>query len=271
MGQTACCLPLNFPEVNCFAMLSFKTWEDIFVSFGVIANFFLVIPIIVALIKRKDWNLPLKLIFYYCLTGFLLNLFEHFLIWVSIHHYSWIKPFLELINTNNTHFLNILHYVKDFILLGWFFSLIFPLKTLGRKIWQSGIILTLAATLNHIFIEGYKDFGTFNPIADALFILTLPVLYLWFSQRQSVRIPLRRNPYLWISLGLIIPNVLALFLYLTGDYIYESEIVLYFKLFSLKNAFEMIGQLLITTGFLYARYARFIGGHEIAKPPKIGS
>ena len=219
---------------------------------------FIIIPILISLIYKKNWTLPLKVIFYYCLFTLLINFFEAIVIWTSIHHFEWIEPILAFLKTDNTTFLSILYYVKDFILLAWFFSLIYPSPPINRYIFWSGIILAIGSIINYLFIEGYREFGIFNPGADGIFIVALPILYLWTSQRQSLRISLKKNPYLWISLGLLFPNLLSLFLYFTGDYLYKSDIILYYKFFIAKNIFEIIGLILIAIGFSHARYARFI-------------
>lgn len=237
-----------------------SNWNAFLILSGQLFVAAMLIPIITALIFRKEWNKPLEVFFWFLVVGLIGNLLELGFIWATkIENYyhvfeDWLKEW-EIYNTN---FLSIIFYLKDFLLLGLFYSLIIPVKKLSRIIFWSGLIIALAALLNYCFIEGFREFGVINPGADAIFIALLPLLYLWLSQKQSLRIPLSKNPYLWISLGLLIPNLLSLFLYFTGNYVQKNDFILYAKFFVAKNAFEIIGLIFIAIAYAYARYVRFI-------------
>lgn len=247
-----------------------NSWNDLLLLFGKVTTIAMLIPVVVALSRKALHNRPLRVIFWYCLLSFLINAFEHTLIWAVNTYTSFFRPALDYWEIEYFFFLTILYYLKDFLLLGLFYSLIFPIQPFNRFILWSGRILALAATINYLFIDGYNVFGVFNPLTDAVFIVALPLLYLWFSQQQSLRIPLKKSPYFWISLGLLLPNLLSLFLYFTGDYIHRTAFILYAKFSTIKNAFEIAGQILIAIGFLHARYARFIGLPD-DHPTNIGS
>jgi hypothetical protein len=228
------------------------------------------IPVIVAIFYRRFWNQPLRIIFYYCLATLLVNLFEQGVIWVSAHRFHWIEDFILYFKIGNTFFLLILYYLKNFLLLGWFFSKVFPLVSFRPVILRLSWLFSLLVLLNHCFVEGYHAPGIFNPILEGLFLILLPLLYLWFSQRNSLRIPLKKNPYLWVSLGIMIPELLSVFLDLSGDYIYESDFILYVKLYSAKNLIEISGQIFLALAFYYGRYTLFLSP-ETAEPPTFGS
>ena len=234
------------------------SYNDFLILFGQITIITMIFPVVVALIFKSFWNRPLKVIFLYVFVSFVLNLLENIFIWATTNYYESIKPFLDYFELSNTIFFTILYYLKDFLLLGRFYSLIFPFVPLNRSIYKLGWILSVAVIINFLFIEGYQNFGTFNPGADAIFSLVLPLVYLWVSQQHSLRIPLRKNPYFWISLGLLFPKALSLFIFFTGDFLYQSDYILYVKILLIRNLFEIIGLALITIGFIYARYTRLI-------------
>ena len=216
----------------------------------------MILPIIVALRFRKHLNKPLYIMLGYFIMTFLINILEQLFIWSSGQYYQQLKPFLDYFAITNTHFLSIFYYLKDFLLLGWFFSLVIPK---AHTIIKSGsLLLALAVSINYFFIEGYQVFGVFNPNVNILYVLILPLWYLWASQKQTLRIPLQNNPYFWIAIGLFIPNLLALFLYFTGDYIYDTNFPLYAQLVSVKNTLEIIGFLMVCKGFSLSRFHRFI-------------
>lgn len=233
-------------------------WEDFFLLIGKITIFAMMIPIMVAIAKRKDWNTPIKIAFYYCLTTLVISMIVQSFIWLTGAYTELLLPFLDYWKIRNTFFLQILFYLKNFLILGLFYSYVFPLKKIKNHIFFLGKILAFFALINHMFIEGYLIHGVLNPSLNAIFVFIVPLIYLWFSQKHSIRIPFRKNPYFWISLGLFLPKIFGFFLYVSGNYISESNITLFYKLYSTKNLFEIIGQILIAIGFAHSYYARFI-------------
>lgn len=251
-----------------------QAWNDFFIQFGRITIATMIIPVIVALFYKKQWNRPLRVAFIYCLLTFGINLFEQVIIWLINNYTAFFLPYLKRWSIGNTFFLIILYYLKNYLVLGWFYSLIFPIVPFNRYIIWAGRTLALVAIINHCFIEGFRDLGVFNPIINSVFMTVLPLLYLWVSQKHSSRIPLKKNPYFWISLGLLVPKVVVFFQDLAGDYIYGSDFILYVKVQTAVNSLEILGQVLIAIGFVHSRYARFIELPDDKAPsptPNIGS
>ncbi|PHN04143.1 hypothetical protein CRP01_23390 [Flavilitoribacter nigricans DSM 23189 = NBRC 102662] len=245
-------------------------WNDFLISFGRFTIATMAIPVFVAIFYRKYWNKPLRIVFYYCLVTLFVNLFEQGVIWVSANRFHWIKDFIAYFKIQNTFFLLILYYLKNFLLVGWFYSTLFPKNTFQRFIFPLSCILSVVALINHCFIEGYHAPGNLNPVLEGVFLILLPLSYLWYSRSYSLRIPLKKNPYLWISIGILLPELLSLFLDLTGDYIYARDFILYVKLYSASNVLDIIGNLFLSLGFFYGRYALFIPPDR-NDPPTIGS
>ncbi|MEM9917321.1 MAG: hypothetical protein AAF990_04455 [Bacteroidota bacterium] len=233
-------------------------WNNFYVFYGRITIAAMILPVLAALLFRRYWNRALYAAFWYFLMTFLLNVSEQIFIWSTGAYYESFKPFLDYFQITNTNFIKIFYYLKDFFFLGWFFSLIFSSSRLRSSVKWVSLLLILATSINYLFIEGYQGHGFFNPVINALYVILLPILYLWISQKSSLRIPLRKNPYFWISIGLFLPNLLALFLYFTGDYIYTTNYPLFVILSSIKNTFEMIGLVMVSFGFVNARFARFV-------------
>ena len=239
-------------------------WDEILKLFASVTVAAMVVPIIVALMFRRYWNRALLVAFWYYLATFLLSSLEQFIFWACPRYREACVQILEYWDINNTFFLSILFFTKDYILLGWFFKLIVPVKRIGNIIKWCSIIFVIASWINHCFIEGYKGFGIFNSGINAIYMVSLPLLYLWYSQKESLRIPLHKNPYFWISIGLLIPSLLTLFLYFSGNYILESDYKLYSILKSIENGFAIIGLVLVCIGFTRSRFARFISTEEVS-------
>lgn len=145
-------------------------------------------------------------------------------------------------------------------MLGYFYHLIFPREVLRGNILKISYVLSIIFVFNYLFGEGYQDLGIFNPAVNALFIILLPLSYLWFSRVHTLRIPLKRNPYFWISLGLVIPSLFGLFMYLSGDMLSRHYFIFFCQLQIVKLLFEVIGMLFVSLGFSLGGYVRFIGG-----------
>ena len=233
-------------------------WNDLLILFGKISSVAFFFPIIIALIYRNYWNKSIFMVFIFCSVTFILNFLEVGFIWLTGTYRKFFEPILTFWEIQDTTFLNITFIVKNFLLLSFFYSYIFPNEYFKKNIIRLGQFLTILVVINYIFIEGYKELGVFNPLLNSLFIIILPLIYLWYSQEYALRIPLGKNPYFWISIGLIIPNILSLFYYLSGDYINGADFILYCKFQIGKNLFEILGQILIAIGFYHSYYARFI-------------
>lgn len=233
-------------------------WNQFMIDFGEYSIATMAIPVVVALLYRKQWHKPLRVVFYYVLATLGVNLLEQGVIWMVNHYQDFWVPIMQKVGIGNTFFLLILYYLKDYLFLGWFLSLIFPKA--NQRNWVYWLSWSLAgfAVIDYLFFEGFREMGPINSGLDTLFLFVMPLLYLWVSRRESIRIPSKNNPYFWICLGIAIPNVLSLFLYLAGNEIHRLDFVLFAQLTCVRNAIDMIGQGLIAWGFSKARFARFI-------------
>jgi hypothetical protein len=223
-----------------------------------IATIFMLAPIIVAFYRKKNLNYPLHIFLWYCLFSFLVNVFEHlFLIYASAN-FKVVEPYLIYFGINDTSFIGIVFYVLDFSLLGWFYKELLPTKSLGKKIQLVSVILMVCCLINYFFIEGYQTYGIFNPGVDAFFVFGVASFYLFYLYKSNFALPISKNPFAWISAGLIIPHIIGIFLYLTGDFIRNENYEFFQVLTSFKNIFHMTGQLLMAIGFWNAPYAKYI-------------
>ena len=76
--------------------------------------------------------------------------------------------------------------------------------------------------------------------------------------RANLSLPVRHNPYFWLSLGVIIPNLLGVFFFLIGDAVHQEDYKLFTALSSFKNGFLILGQLLMGIGFWFAPFSKFV-------------
>lgn len=233
-------------------------WNDIFILSGNLTLFIRILTVLCAIYFIKYWNEDIRFFFFYILFSVVLNFLEQVFIWVTDVFKDSITPFLLYWEISDTFFLQIFLYLNNYLLLGIFYSRISPIKSYGSLLRWLSIILALLTIVNFFFFDGYKKHGLLSASLIVIFVFVVPLIYLWQSQKYSLRIPLWKNPYFWISLGLVIPNLLSSFLYFTGDNIYSYDYVVYVQMYCAKNFFTMFGQLMIAIGFAHSYYARFI-------------
>ena len=232
--------------------------NDIIIFFGKVVSAVMIIPIVTALIKRKYLDRKLKIFLAFCIISFTIAVLEQLFLWsAKKYYYEFWKPILDYWEIKNTFFLQILAHFRDFALLGSFFSAVLYPGKVYKLVGLISIILAIASIVNYFFIEGYKEPGVFNPTADAIYCFIVPMISMWYLYHIDSKIAMYKNPVFWISLGLILPNLLGLFLYFTSDFLEGENYPLYVNLMLIKNFFEIIGIILITIGFAHAYYMRF--------------
>lgn len=218
----------------------------------------LVLPIVIAIWQWKHLNKPLKFFFLYKVCSVLFTSFLHGFVWYATKYYDSIEPVLACFDIQNTNFLEILFYINDYILLGWFFYLLLGPKPYGNWIWRIAMLLLTTNIINYLFIEGHIVFGVFNPTTDAIFVFGVAAFYLWHLYRSQLALPLSKNPYFWISFGLIIPHLIGFFLFMVGDVTQEENFPVFVMMSVAKNGFLILSQVFYAIGFWRARYAKYI-------------
>ncbi|RYF66281.1 MAG: hypothetical protein EOO39_23310 [Cytophagaceae bacterium] len=219
---------------------------------------FYLLPIGIALWNRRHWNRPLRIFFTFLVITFLLNGLEQLVIWGATTYYPFFKPYMDQWQISNVLFLYILFYLRDFLLLGYFYALINYPESSRPSILNLSLAISVFAVINYLFIDGFRGYGVIGPTLDALFCFLLPAYYLWGQRTIPYPVTIGKIPYYWFSLGLILQNLMGLFFYYTADKLQQSDFKLYIIAFLIKNVFDMLGVLLFTYGFYQARYVRFL-------------
>lgn len=218
------------------------------------------LPLVVGIIKRMYFNKALKVYWLFLLVSLLLYALEPAFIWMVKGNLEFWVPVLKACNISNTNFLRYTFHINNFTLLGWFLYLILKPRSVTMALttrWLS-VALLVAVTINYFFIQGHNVAGGFNSTVSALYCFVLPLLSMWFIFNHESRVPLGHNPYFWINLGLIIPNILGIFLYFAGDILSNEDYEMYAWLNIAKYLIEILAQLLTALGFYYARNVKYL-------------
>lgn len=231
--------------------------QAFFIAFGKVVTGTMLIPIAVGLWQWKYLSKALRIFFVYVCVTFGLFLLEHAFYYFAVTYYTDLKPFLDYWAIQDVNFLSILFQLDDLILLAWFYYLLFPPKQADRILWVT-IGLIILVVINYRYIEGYHVFGSVNYTVVAIFVTGVAFGYLYRLYRSQLTLPLTKNPYFWMSLALIIPQLIGLFLLLIGDISHEENYALFITMSLTKNVFLLVSQLLMAVGFWRARYARYV-------------
>jgi hypothetical protein len=229
-------------------------WSVLLSISSKIATFIYLIPIIVALLNYKQLNKPLKLFLIYSIIAQLAAFLLISFIWFVDNYTKFSMPYLEYWKISDTNFLGIIAHLNNFIFLGLYFSLLLPI----RLIKPIAITLSVFAFINYLFIEGYNVYGTFNPIASVIFSFILPAIQSWFLFTKESKVSISKNPYFWICIGLLFPNITTLFLEFSGSKIYSTDYDLFCKISVFSVLTLIIGKIFIAIGFYYARYTEYL-------------
>lgn len=233
-------------------------FEKLMISLGKVTTVFMLFPILSALKNRKHLNKVLVLFLMYCITKLCVSLLHQWVIWATGYFRDIAVPILNKYQITDTNFMGILAYLTNFGFLGWYFYKVIPHKKTAQGIRWLSTGLFVFAIIDYLFIEGFRAFGIFNPSASAIFCFVLPLIHLWFLYRENSRVPLIKNPYFWIAIGLLLPNLVGCFLHFTGNALNTEDFPLFAKISIGKMILDIIGQILLAIGFYHARFAQFI-------------
>ena len=195
-------------------------------SLGKIGLIVMVLPIIVSIWQKKYLNKPLKVFLWYQVFVVLFNLLEQVLLWYITNYDEAAEPWLDYWEIADANFLSILYQLNNFFWLGWFYYLL-TLSKYGIWIKRIAALLFSSVLVNYLFLDEYHGSGKFNPAATTIFTFGVAFFYLWYLYRTQLAVPLKKNPYFWMTLALIIPYLASFFHFLVGDLSYKSNLPLF--------------------------------------------
>lgn len=246
----------DIPDTQFIDLNSF--YEHWLLFSGKVVLFALALVLLYGLMKWKWFDKILKIYWVYLFLWFLLDFAEPLFVWSVRQYPGYWKPVLVQLDITTTTFLRYPFQVLNFTLLGWFLYRLLAPKPAAQVVKWVSITFLLTTTVNYFFLKGYTMATGYNYTVNAVFCFALPLLSMWFVYSESQRVILSHNPYFWINLGLILPNILSFLLSFIGNILFEENYPLFAQIAISKNIVEIVAQGLTAIGFYYARNARFI-------------
>ena len=232
--------------------------NEINILMGKIATIAMIIPIILSILNYNYLNKALKIIFWFCLARIIVSLINVLIIWATGNYKSFFMPILNKLNIHDMNFIAILSVLSNFGLLGWYFYKVIENRKIASLVKVTSLFLFITAIINYLFIEGYSHQSVYNSTTSSIFCFLLPVVDLWFVYKQDNKVPIVKNPYLWVNLGLFVPNLLIFIFAIVGKKLSQTDLSSYRILDIASSGVQIIGYLFIATAFYYARYTKYL-------------
>jgi hypothetical protein len=224
-----------------------------------VAVVIMVIPIIIAFLNYKKLNKALKIVNIYCFSLLSILLLLQLIILVVDSFKDFFVPILITLKIRDMSFISILDYLNKFITLGLFYSIVISRGQFAKLIKNLSLFLVISSLINYFFIEGYNVQSVYNSTTSSIFCFLLPLIHLWYLYNDiETKVPLIKNPYFWISLGIMLPNLVGLFMNLAGKKMEETDTILFLQANIVHDIIQMIGYILIAYGFHNAKYTKYM-------------
>jgi hypothetical protein len=232
--------------------------KDIVTISGRVATILMLVPLMYSIIYLKNSDKALKIMQLFCFIRFIISILTQSIIWIIKTNKDVFIPILNFLDIHNMNFISILAHLSNFSILGWYFSVVIINKKTSQIIISISILLFVTSLLNYFFVQGYKDHNVFNSTSSNIFCFILPSIHLWFLYLIDSKVQLYKNPYFWVSFGLIIPNLFGLLTSIISKKLHDTDLVLYYQVDIVYILLQIIGYFFISKGFYYARYTKYM-------------
>lgn len=244
--------------------MQLKELTEILLYSGNLVLFLNLILVIIGFINRNKIvsNSP-KWVWYLLVYSALLSLIELFLIkFILVKdfiYFSQVYSFMTSLGIKNFNFISPPSYLIKFIFLSLFFRDLFqdPLK---KRFFQYLMYALVVFELVQVFIyRSYQGYDSLSSTVKNVFILGGTGLFMYKLYRaDSHGIVLYKNPYFWLTLGLMLPALAEIFLEFIFTKLYKTDLLSFYKLYLVRNASQIVGFTLLIVGVWQAKYLRFL-------------
>jgi|GEM_PF-6023557 len=230
-----------------------KLFNEILIYFDRLSIFFWLIPLPFAFFSWRRLEPSMKIFGAYLSVLLLLHIVEHVHIQtVLINDPYW--EFMKKFGIKDTNFFNITYRIACLYFVGLFYDRVMRSSTRSIvAIKELTLLLCIFSIFIYFFIDGFREYGTFNAILVRVFQIGLSLFYI----RQITQIKLSKsvfkNPVFLISLGILLPSTITLIMSFIGDGLHESDFVLYVKAVIFRNVVGFAGDILFAISFYMCR------------------
>lgn len=215
------------------------------------------------LISKPNKTKNINLVFKWSLFAFLLGLFELFLIkFIFVNDAFFIaniRPITRPLGILDYSFISSISYILKFYFFGMPFSLIFANKRVQRIFIFLTWGLLLFELIMIFYFKSYQSYDSVSSTVKNIFILSGSGLLLYRIYKAEIsNISLYKNSYFWIGFTLFTTAISELFLEFIFTKLHESDLVGFYKLYLVRNAFQVAFFIMMIVAFLNTKYLRFL-------------
>lgn len=231
---------------------------------GKIVQIFSFVLMFYAFVKRDILMVTIPSFYWYCYGlaayNFLELLCSDVLLSGKYQFVTIIFPFLQnQFGIQDFNFTGPFNYLIKFIFLGLFFRDLCKNRQ-EKYFFQYLIYVMVLFELVQVFVfKSYQGYDSLSSTLKNIFILGGTGLFTYKLYRTSSNgISLQKNPYFWITLGLMLPALAEIFLEFIFTKLYQTDLLSFYKLYLIRNASQISGFTLLVIGFWQAKFLRFL-------------
>ena len=173
--------------------------------------------------------------------------------------YNKVAPILKYFDIREMGFLSPISYLIKFIFLGLLFRDILGGTTTKRVFWYITWGLVVFELVQVFVFKSFQGYDSLSSTVKNIFIITACGIFLSrFYQTTTVGIPLQRNPFFWIILGLLLTALGDIFMEFIFQKLYQTDTSVFYSLYLIRNASQIVGFWLMTIGVFQAKNLRYL-------------
>jgi hypothetical protein len=202
--------------------------------------------------------------FWFCYCLALFSFLELFVIEVlfsgKYQFVNTIYPFLQInFGIQDATFTFPLNYLIKFIFLSLFFRDLFKNLVLKRVFQYLMYALVLFELMQVFVFKSYQGYDSLSSTVKNILILGGTGLFLYHLYRNdSHGISLQKNPYFWLTMGLLLPALAEIFMEFVFEKLYHTDLLTFYKGYLVRNASQIVGFTLLIVGVWQAKYLPFL-------------
>ena len=198
----------------------------------------IIIPIIVGVLKFRQLNKPLKVIFWLVVLSGIANATNILLI--DYYH-----------DRDTT---NLFHYYTpiDFAFISVFYSYLF-----WGRIKKVIVILIVAlgifCCINYKYIQNGIQVNTYPETVEAIIIIAYSVIYLYKQSSVDLDHSWEQNPFNWVNISFLIYYGCGLFMFMATNYLMKASMNVNIIVWSVFDSILVVESVLLAIGFYKCR------------------
>ena len=231
-----------------------KLFNELLIYFDGISIFFWLIPLPFVVFSWRKLEPAMKIFGTYLGVLVSLHIIEHIHIQLVLK-YDVYWEFMKKFEIKDTNFFNITYRFACLFFIGSFYDRVtnnskkFPISI---KVFS--LLLCIFSIFIYLFIDGFRNYGTFNAILIRVFQIGLSLFYIRRITQIRLSKSVFRNPIFLISLGILLPSTVTLIMSFIGDGLHDSNFVLYVEAVMFRNVVGFAGDILFAFSFyMYTR------------------